>query len=174
VKTQDELTPRQQSFVQEYLIDLNATQAAVRAGYSPRTAEQQGSRLLSNVKVSSAICSAKAERSERTKVDADWLLRRLAAEAEADLQEIFEDDGRVKPVRQWPAVWRTGLVAGLDAVELPEGVVVKKLKLADRSKTLEMIGKHIDVGAWREQVKHDLGELGPDWKALLRKPEGAD
>ena len=60
------LTEKQQRFVEDYLIDLNATQAAIRAGYSAKTADQQGSRMLANVKVQQAISVAMAERSKRT------------------------------------------------------------------------------------------------------------
>ncbi|WP_375183503.1 terminase small subunit, partial [Marinobacter sp.] len=70
------LTPRQQRFVDEYLIDLNATQAATRAGYSAKTAASQGERLLRNVDVAAAIAAAKKARTERTEVDADYVLKR--------------------------------------------------------------------------------------------------
>ena len=65
------LTEKQQRFVDEYLIDLNATQAAIRAGYSVKTADQQGSRMLANVKVQQAIAEHMAERSRRTGVNQD-------------------------------------------------------------------------------------------------------
>jgi len=76
------LTPKQQRFVEEYLVDLNATQAAIRAGYSERTADQQGSRLLANVKVKAAIAVAVERRSEDTGITAAWALQRLKREAE--------------------------------------------------------------------------------------------
>lgn len=150
------LTPKQNLFVQEYLLDLNATQAAIRAGYSARTAKQQGARLLTNVDVSSALTEAQAERSQRTKIDADWLLLRLAEEAEADVADLYAEDGTLKPVKDWPPIWRKGLVAGLDIEEIRvDGAVlgmVKKLRLSDRIKRLELIGKHIDVSAFKEDV----------------------
>ena len=68
------LTPKQERFVAEYLIDLNATQAAIRAGYSEKTAYSQGQRLLKNVEVAAAIQKALAERSERTKITQDYVL----------------------------------------------------------------------------------------------------
>ena len=61
------LTPKQQRFVEEYLIDLNATQAAIRSGYSEKTAQERSSRLLSNVMVQAAIQEAQSKRAERTK-----------------------------------------------------------------------------------------------------------
>ena len=65
------LTEKQQRFVDEYLIDLNATQAAIRAGYSAKTADVQGSRMLANCKVQQAISIAMAERSKRTGINQD-------------------------------------------------------------------------------------------------------
>lgn len=72
------LTPKQLRFVEEYLIDLNATQAATRAGYSEKTAAEQGARLLINVKVAEAIAEAQSKRSERTEITQDMVLRELA------------------------------------------------------------------------------------------------
>ena len=76
------LTPKQQRFVDEYLIDLNATQAAIRAGYSPKTAEQQGFQLLKKTSVSEAINEAQQERQKRTLVTQDDVIRGLLTEAE--------------------------------------------------------------------------------------------
>jgi len=78
------LTPKQQQFAAEYAIDLNATQAAVRAGYSPRTARQQGSRLLSNADIQEAIQTGSAERARQTEIDAAYVLGRLKLEAERE------------------------------------------------------------------------------------------
>jgi phage terminase small subunit len=85
-----ELTPKQQRFVDEYLVDLNATQAAIRAGYNAKTAQVQSSRLLSNVMVGAAISAAQAARSERTQVTADEVLKRLWSMATADANELVE------------------------------------------------------------------------------------
>ena len=76
------LTPKQQRFVDEYLIDLNAKQAAIRSGYSPKTAEQQGFQLLKKTSVSEAIEQAKQERQKRTLVTQDDVIRGLLTEAE--------------------------------------------------------------------------------------------
>ncbi|MDX1489247.1 MAG: terminase small subunit [Acidiferrobacterales bacterium] len=71
------LTPKQQRFVGEYLIDLNATQAAIRAGYSEHTAKQQGYENLTKPYVQEAIAEAMLERSERTELSQDWVLAEL-------------------------------------------------------------------------------------------------
>lgn len=78
------LTPKQQRFVQEYLIGLNATQAAIRAGYSERTAQEQSSRLLSNVMVQSAIAAQQKGREERANATADEVLREINRMAMVD------------------------------------------------------------------------------------------
>lgn len=161
------MTPKQARFVDEYLVDLNATQAAIRAGYKgdPDTV---GPRLLGYVGVASAIAERQAERSKRTQIDADWVLRRLAAEAEADLSHLFDSGGNLLPVDEWPKVFRTGLVTGFETVHETEGsgedkrrMLVRKVKLQDRSKTIEMIGKHVDIQAWRERLEHTGKNGGP-------------
>lgn len=159
------LTDKQQRFVEEYLVDLNRTQAAIRAGYSEATAEAQGSRLLlMNVEVAKAVKEARAARSERTQVDADWVLARLTMEVDADLGELYDDAGALLPVKQWPLIWRQGLVAGIESLEERDetGAVIgmtQKVKLADRGKRLELIAKHVDVSAFEERVKHS-GSMG--------------
>jgi phage terminase small subunit len=107
------LTPKQRVFVDEFLIDLNATQAAKRAGYSKKTAQQMGAENLSKPLIAEAIAKALAERAERLKIDADWVLKRLVAEAEADLADLFGGDNLLKPVKDWPTIWRQGLVTSV-------------------------------------------------------------
>ena len=84
------LEPRQQRFVDEYLIDLNATQAAIRAGYSKKTAQEQSSRLLSNVMVSAAVEAARKMQQERTQIAADAVLREAWNIAIADVRELVQ------------------------------------------------------------------------------------
>lgn len=152
------LNPRQQQFVDEYLKDFNATQAAVRCGYSKRTAYSQGHDLLKLPEVREAVEKAKLERSRRTKIDADWLLTRLAEEANADLSDLYDPEtGALKPIREWPKIWRQGLVQGVETVEErdDEGNVIGralKVKIDNRVKRLELIGKHIGVRAFEERV----------------------
>jgi phage terminase small subunit len=173
-----DLTPKQQRFVDEYLIDLNATQAALRAGYSARTAEKIGSENLRKPEVKAAIDRAQSNRAEQTQINAAWVLTRLAAEATADVADLYDDDGNILPVKEWPLIWRQGLVAGIetetlrprgskgtgqwrgksqdvhDEEEAEEETVVTKIKLSDRVRRLELIGKHIGVNAFQEVVQH--------------------
>jgi phage terminase small subunit len=152
------MNARQSAFVNEYLFDLNATQAAIRAGYSAKTAYSQGERLLKNAEVAAAVSAAQAERSQRTRINADWVLSRLGAEVEADLADLYREDGSVKPVHEWPLIWRQGLVAGVEVERLAEGIgTVTKIKISDRIKRIDLIGKHIDVQAFKEKVEHTGG-----------------
>lgn len=162
-----ELTARQSRFVDEYLISLNATQAAKKAGYKEETAESQGSRLLKNVKVANAISARKMERSERTQIDADYVLRRLVEIDQMDVLDIMNDEGGLKPIHEWPKAWRITLSGfdissssygeGDDAVEF----ILKKIKWPDKVKNLELIGRHVSVQAWREHLEMTGKDGGP-------------
>ncbi|MGJ9460298.1 terminase small subunit [Oceanobacillus sp. CF4.6] len=80
------LTAKQEMFANEYVIDLNATQAAIRAGYSEKTANAQASRLLANVKVSARIKELKEKRAEKLELDAYWVLKRLKDISDRSMQ----------------------------------------------------------------------------------------
>jgi phage terminase small subunit len=159
--------------VQFHLKDLNATQAAIRAGYSEKTAYSIGQGNLKKVEIARAIVDACANRSQRTGIDADWVLARLACEADADLADLYKDDGSLKHVKDWPLIWRQGLVAGVDVEEINTGdgstAHVRKIKISDRVKRLELIGKHIDVQAFKEKLEVDGT---PDFLSALAKARG--
>ena len=93
---QRKLNPKQQRFVEEYLIDLNATQAAIRAGYSPKAATAIASENLSKPSISAAIACAMAERSKRTGITQDRILEELAKVAFIKLTDIVDDTGKIK------------------------------------------------------------------------------
>jgi len=160
------LTPKQQVFVDEYLIDFNATQSAIRAGYSKKTAYFQGPRLLKNVNVCLEIKKAMEKRSEKTRIDSEGVLRRLSEEVEADLADLYNKDGSIKSVNDWPLIWRQGLVDSFD--QIGEGETqVTKLRFANRSKRLEMLGRHVDVQAFKDRVEHSADKELAEW--LLKK-----
>lgn len=92
------LTPKQVRFVEEYLIDLNATQAATRAGYSAKTANEQGARLLANVSVRSALQDAMADRAKRMEMTADYVLTTIRDTVERCKQAVPVLDRKGKPV----------------------------------------------------------------------------
>ncbi|USW94969.1 terminase small subunit [Pseudomonas proteolytica] len=164
------LNDRQSRFVSEYLIDLNATQAAIRAGYSKRTAGQIGDENLKKPQIAHAIKEAVDSRNQRVQVNADYVLNRLVEIDHMDVIDILADDMSVKPLKDWPKVWRQYL-AGFDVSELFEGRgddremtgFLKKLKWPDKVKNLELLGKHVNVNAFRDQVDVNvIGSLSED------------
>ena len=169
--TEKKLTLKQQRFVEEYLVDLNGTQAAIRAGYSARTADRIAHETLHKPAVAAVVAQRMQARSAKLGVDSEWVLRRLHAEAQADLADLYDEQGNLRHPSSWPPIWRTGLVAGIETFMVPNGHVnedgkpvyaeVRKLKLIDRTKTIELIGKHVNVSAFREQVGVSSPQGGP-------------
>lgn len=152
---------RQIRFVEEYLKDLNATQAAIRAGYSEKTARSQGARLLTNVDIQNAIKEAKTERQERAKIDADYVLKRLVEIDQMDVLDIMDENLNMKPLKEWPKIWRQ-YINNVESIELSDGEGwLKKIKWPDKVKNLELIGKHVSVGAFKEKVEHTGANGGP-------------
>ena len=152
------LTPKQQRFVEEYLIDLNATQAAIRAGYSENTAKEIGSENLTKPNIAKAIAEAQAKREERTKIDADYVLKRLVEIDQMDVLDIMDENLNMKPLKDWPKIWRQYI----SNLELSDGEGwLKKIKWPDKVKNLELLGKHIAVGAFKEKVEHTGANGGP-------------
>ncbi|WP_419904668.1 terminase small subunit [Kiloniella sp.] len=119
------LTVKQRRFVEEYLIDLNATQAAIRAGYSPNSVKQTASRVLNKPVVRAAINQAQVERSERLKIDADYVLKGAV--------ELFERCMQRSPVADADGEY--------------------KFQHSGAGKALELIGKHVSVQAFKEKVE---------------------
>jgi len=158
------LSPKQEQFCLEYLIDLNATQAAIRAGYSEKTARQAAARLLSNVNIENRIVGLKNKRSARTEIGADYVLERHKEIDQLDILDIFKPDlSGFRPLDQWPKAWRTS-ITGLDVSELfdsEDGVktlagLIKKVKWPDKLRNLELLGKHVDVQAYNEKTTMDI------------------
>ncbi|RKH93631.1 terminase small subunit [Corallococcus sp. AB038B] len=162
------LTANQERFVQEYLVDLNGKQAAIRAGYSERSAEVTASKLLSNPKVRAAVDAAKAARAERVEVKADDVLRELLLIARTDIGDAFSPTGALLPLKEMPAHLRRA-ISSIEVEQLTvdgEAIgTVAKVKLWDKPKSLELLGKHlrlfVDKVETTVQFSHEdaLGEL---------------
>lgn len=173
------LTPKQATFVREYLIDLNGTQAAVRAGYSPRTANEQAARLLAHASVKATVQAAMAKRSERTEITADRVLRELAKIGFSELKSAitwgskevaigFDADGkRLSPADIGDAVMvHTELAPFVEAIDsdslteaasaaISEVSMTKdglRIKMHDKVSALAKIGQHL--GMFAEKVEH--------------------
>lgn len=159
-------TAKQQRFVEEYLKDLNATQAAIRAGYSERSAKQTADAMLSKPHIAAAVAEALGARSQRTEVDVDYVLKRMVEIDQMDVLEILQDDMSLKPVSDWPRVWRQYL-SGFDLAEMFEGRgedrdmvgILKKIKWPDKVRNLELLGKHL--GMFTDRVEHSGPNGGP-------------
>jgi len=156
---------RESQFVFEYLVDYNATQAAIRAGYSERSAGVIGHELLKKPKILEAVAAAAEGRLERLKINADYVLERLLEVDQMDVGDILADDGTVLPIREWPEVWRTNVsaidvVEILNAGEMAAASVLKKIKWPDKTKNRELLGKHVDVAAFRERIGITDGDGG--------------
>lgn len=174
------LTKKQRLFVDEYLLDLNATQAAIRAGYSTRRAAEIGYQLLQRPEVAQAIQAAMAERSKRTEVEADYVIRRLREIDEMDVLDILDDDGSFRSIRDWPKAWRQFL-SGIEIAELFEGRgddrriagVLRKVKWPDKLRNLELLSRHVgtESAALDLELKRlDVAKKRAELK-LLESPE---
>lgn len=152
------LTDKQELFAREFIVDLNATQAAIRAGYSEKSSRNQGARMMANDDILDRIAELKSERNEQVGVDAAYVLRRLTEIDQMDVLDILLANGELKPIKDWPKVWRTTL-SGMDVVELASAdsaALLKKIKWPDKVKNLELLGKHVTVQAFKEQVSSEV------------------
>lgn len=149
------LTDKQTAFVREYLVDLNATQAAIRAGYSERTAYSVGQRLLKNVEIQRAVAAAQAKRARRVEITADRVVAELAKIAFSDPRDLMEwgPDGVVLRPSAELSDDQAASVA-----EVAENNAGLRLKKHDKVKALELLGRHI--GIFTDKVKAEVS--GPD------------
>ena len=134
------LTDKQTAFVREYLVDLNATQAAIRAGYSERTASRIGPQLLGKTCVREAIEKAQAKRARRVEVTQDYVLSNLVEVVERTMQRA-------------PVLDRKG-----EQVTDEEGRAVWTFDAKGANRTLELLGKHL--GIFTDKVRAEVS--GPD------------
>lgn len=163
------LTERQKRFVSEYLIDLNATAAAERAGYKDPNIGRQ---LITKNNVAEAIQEAIQKREKRTEITQDMVIRELAKLGFFDIRKLFDNDGRPLDISKLDDDTAAALV-GLDVQDVADSDenyvgFIKKYKMADKIRALELLGKHL--GAWEPQNKHqtEIEDLTPLAK-MLRK-----
>lgn len=155
------MTKKQKRFVEEYLIDLNATQAAIRAGYSPLTARDIGCENLTKPNIQEAIDKAIAERSRRTGVNADRVVRELAKIAFVNAGEIVDFDTAI--LMDKISEDDMAAIQSVKVKTFGEDGVEREVKLADKLKALELLGKHL--GLFKDKVELD-GNVKADMSAL--------
>lgn len=145
------LTKKQQLFVDEYLIDLNATQAAIRAGYSVDTAREIGCENLTKPNIQEAIAKAMAERSKRTGINQDRVVLELAKIAFVKMTDVVDPDtGEILPNAS------DDDLACIESVKFKQsdnqygGSIEREVKLSPKMKALELLGKHL--GMWNDKI----------------------
>ncbi|WP_435362572.1 terminase small subunit [Enterobacter hormaechei] len=156
------LSVMKEAYCQEYIkCPENQTQAAINAGYSPNTAAKFASQNMRDERVQKRIAELMEERNKRMRVSADYVLMRLVEIDQMDVIDILDDEGGLKPISQWPKVWRTSIsavdinrirMAMKDDEEDIESTL-QKIKWPDKVKNLELIGKHVDVNAFKERLE---------------------
>lgn len=145
------MTKKQKRFVEEYLIDLNATQAAIRAGYSPDTAGSIGNENLKKPEICACVEKAMAERSKRTGVCADRVVQELAKIAFLNLRDLI--DPKTAAVREDASDEDT---AALQSIKVKKSYsetgesIEREAKAADKLKALELLGRHL--GMWNDKL----------------------
>ncbi len=155
------LTAMQEAYCQSYIkTPENQTQAAIDAGFSPNTAAVKASVMMRDERIHKRIAELMEERNKRMRVSADYVLMRLVEIDQMDVLDILNDDMSIKPVSEWPKVWRQYLT-GFELADMFEGRgdekelvgILKKIKWPDKVKNLELIGKHVDVNAFKERLE---------------------
>lgn len=166
----------QEAYAQEYTkCPENQTQAAINAGFSPNTAAVKASVMMRDERIQKRIAELMEERNKRLRVSADYVLLRLVEIDQMDVIDILNDDGTLKPIREWPKIWRTTLsgfdlsstIMNMDETSIE--TILKKIKWPDKVKNLELIGKHVDVNAFRERLEIDVKMTIAEKMAKARK-----
>jgi phage terminase small subunit len=150
------LSPKQQRFVAEYLKDSNATQAAIRAGYSRKTAGSQGHDLLKKPEIAAAV----KLKVEQVAMEADEVLERLSDIASSDLGDIFDKDGNMLPLHEIPAQVRRA-IASFETETNALGVTTTKVKFWDKPATLGLLGRHHKLFTDRLEVEEQADPRRP-------------
>jgi phage terminase small subunit len=167
------MTPKQRRFVDEYLVDLVATQAALRAGYSPRSAYSQGERLLKKAEVAEAIRVAEEERKERTKVTQDMVIKELARIGFFDHRRLYDANGGLKQPHEMDDD-SAAVVSGVESMEEYQGAGsarvltghVRKVRLWDKVAALTKLGQHLGMFVEQVDVRGKVSIAQVDLKAL--------
>lgn len=141
---------KQKRFIEEYLVDLNATQAAIRAGYKADSAQQIGSENLSKPLIRAAIDKAMAERSRRTGVNQDRIVQELAKIAFVKLTDIVDANGRIRDDATDDDLACLESIK-YKAADMDSGTSVEReVRISSKLKALELLGKH--CGMWNDKL----------------------
>lgn len=162
------LSLKQKTFVEEYLVDLNASQAAIRAGYSKHTAKEQGCQLLTRLNIQEAINSVVEARSKRTEITQDRVLEELARLAFLDPRKMYDEDGNLIPFHLLP-IEVAAAVGGIDVSSYGENLkTTTKIKLIDKKGSLDLLGRHLKM--FTDKIHH-TGDINITNRIVLIKAE---
>lgn len=152
------MTSKQERFVEEYLVDLNATQAAIRAGYSPATAGAIGAENLHKPQIRARIDTAMAELSKRTGVNQERVIRELAKVAFVNPTQVIDFESA--KLLDTATADDTAAIASVKVKTIPtaEGLgVEREIRVADKLKALELLGKHFGMFTDNINLHGDMG-----------------
>lgn len=141
------LTDKQKKFIDEYLVDLNATQAAIRAGYKEKAAYRTGAENLRKPQIQEEIQKRMEERQKRTEITQDMVLQELAAIAFARATDYVSVMGGMVQVKDTDQLSDSQIAAIAGIKETQNGIEVK---LGSKEKTLELLGRHL--GMWNDKL----------------------
>ncbi len=159
------LSRKQAQFVAEYLVDLNAGAAAIRAGYSPKSAETNGPRLLRNAQIAAAVRAGQARHLETADLTAVRVLEEYRRLAFADTRQFFDEHGNAKAIKDLSAEQGSQL-AGFEVLiknaKAGDGITdtIHKFKLWDKTRALEALAKHFGLLTERIDMQ---GEIAFKW-----------
>lgn len=154
------LTPKQDIFCKEYIVDLNATQAAIRARYSEKTAQQIGADNLSKLVIQERIQELMKERSEKVEITAERVLKEIALLAFSNIPDYFKQIGSgsvyTLTLEQFENMPKDAsrAISSIEQNVTKDGDIVYKIRLWDKSKNLETLCKHL--GITKEIIKHEF------------------
>lgn len=156
------LTPKQTLFCELVAFDPEMSLSdAYRSAYNcarmkAGTINRRANELVNSGMIAAMVATLRERRAKRVEIDADYVLRRLGEIDSLDVADILEDDGTLLPISKWPKPFRT-LVSAIDVAEISAGGnvlgLLKKIKLPDKVRNLELIGKHVDVQAFKDRVE---------------------
>ena len=151
------LTAKQARFVEEYLIDLNASAAAKRAGYSEKTAGAIGHDLLKKAEIQVAISAAQQKRSARTEITQDRVLQEFARLGFSDIRNIFGEDGELKNPKEMPDDVAAS-VASIEVVIRPVPGSAGQVERVAKVKSWDKLGALVQIGRHLGMFEKDKGE----------------
>lgn len=149
---------------------------------SPKSHTTGATRLMKKPYIVAFIKKLRARRNERLEIDGDDFLKRLSDQMNADMAELYDEEGFVRPPREWPMIWRTGLVDSIVSEEMYEGSGQDKvfigyrhrIKLASRVAIQKQFGDHIDIGAFAQNIRHEHTiDANEDLMQVLQEAERA-